>query len=363
MNKPALSIAFITDAPRVAGSEVWLLDVLPLLKSHNIHPTLFLNQSAALDELSQRFGDAEIPVERYTDLDTLPNRVFGFDLRVLQVWNPQTYMALLPKLASPRLVIVHDQLDYHYPLGLKYLYREIYRATKAGPMLKADEVITVSKWGTAFMGQVMKMPQVVSICNGVNTEKFKPLPDEKRQALRKKLGFKRFTVLVPGRFAPEKNQWAAVRAARYAPELDFIFVGDMDSSYGTLVKQTQRFLNLNNVQFWGRRWDMPDLYSAADVLLQPTLAENQSLVTLEAMSSGLPIVSSAIPAQTELIKDGVNGLCLSRQPEHLATALKALAAHPQKSTALGEAARLFVLEHHQLQQTVTLFEQVVRQMV
>jgi hypothetical protein len=47
-------VAFVTDAPRVAGSEVWLLDVLPLLPAHGLHPTVFLPRGEALEELARR---------------------------------------------------------------------------------------------------------------------------------------------------------------------------------------------------------------------------------------------------------------------------------------------------------------------
>lgn len=97
---------------------------------------------------------------------------------------------------------------------------------------------------------------------------------------------------------------------------------------------------------------MPDLYRAADVLLQPTLAENQSLVTLEALASGLPLVTTPIPAQRELVQDGQTGLLVPPQPALLARALRALAAHPEQARRYGAAAREWVLDHHSLDQTV-----------
>ena len=72
---PPLTVAFITDAPRVAGSEIWLLDVLPLLTRHEIHSTVFLSEAAPLDELARRFEQAGVTVRRYRDLATLPGLV------------------------------------------------------------------------------------------------------------------------------------------------------------------------------------------------------------------------------------------------------------------------------------------------
>ena len=345
-----LNVAFLTDAPRVAGSEVWLLSVLPGLLELGIRPAVFLPAHAALDELAARMEVAGLPVTRFTALTELPTLTRDFDLRVMQVWDAGTYAKLLPTLAAPRWVMVHDQLEYHYPLGLRPWYRQVYRSTKGPGLRRADGVITVSNWGEAFLRAQFKV-EAAYVPNGVDTERYRPRPEAERQALRADFGFTRFTVLVPGRMAPEKNQLAALRTARLARELEFVFVGDMDSPLGLLIQRLKTLWRLDNVRLLGKRWDMPELCAAADALLQPTLAENQSLVTLEAMASGLLVVSSAIPAQAELITDGVDGLLLPPVPDLLARALRFLASRPDVARRLGQAARERVLREHTLSAT------------
>ncbi|GGM30255.1 LPS biosynthesis protein [Deinococcus arenae] len=354
-----LRVAVLTDAPRVAGSELWLLDVLPRLRPDGIQATVFLRVEEKLDGLAERFEEGGVTVHRYEDLQALPELSRDFDLRIVQGWTPGTYRTLLPALRSPRMVISHDQLDFHYPQPLRLTYRETYPWTKAAPFRQADRLVTVSEWAGAFMRRDMRLPDVQVVTNGVKVDRFRPATPEDRAALRAEFGFTGFTVLVPGRFAPEKNQWASVRAARHAPELDFVFVGDMDSSVGQLVQGYAARLRLRNVRFLGRRWDMPELYRAADALLQPTLAENQSLVTLEAMASGLPVVTTDIPAQAELVQDGVTGLTVPAQPDVLARALRALAVHPERTAAFGRAARDFVLSRHTLEHTVAKVRDVL----
>ena len=339
-----MKVAFLTDAPRVAGSEVWLRDLLPGLRGHGIEPALFLPRRDTLKQFAEGLGD--LALHWYDHTADLPALTRPYDLRVVQAWEPGTYRQLLPQLAAPRVVVSHDQLDYHYPAPVRALYREIFRQTKARAFAGADGVITVSDWGAAFLGDQMHLGGVRGMTNGADTEKFRPAGAGERATLREQHGLTRFTVLVPGRFTLEKNQLSAVLAARFAPEPDFASVGDMDSGFGRLAQTLQRALRLGNVRFLGRRWDMPGLYRAADALLQPTLAENQSLVTLEAMSSGLPTVTTAIPAQAELVRDGLDGLCVPPQPELLARALQALARHPEKAAQMGRSARQRVLERH-----------------
>ncbi|GGR80235.1 glycosyltransferase family 4 protein [Deinococcus sedimenti] len=358
-----LRLAVLTDAPRVAGSELWLLYVLPRLLPGGVQPTMFLRVGESLDRLAAQFGEAGIPVRRYADPSRLPELTGEFDLRLLQAWDPGTYLRVLPGLAAPTLVVSHDQLDYHYAPPLRALYRETYRFTKAIPLRRAGHLLTVSRWGADFLRGPMGLRDTTFVTNGVDPKQFRPANPEDRAALREALGFTRFTVLIPGRFTPEKNQWMSVRAARHAPDLDFVFVGDMDSSVGKLVQGYAARLGLRNVRFLGRRWDMPELYRAADALLQPTLAENQSLVTLEAMASGLPVVTTDIPAQAELVQDSVTGLTVPAQPDVLARALRALAAHPERTAAFGQAARQFVLDHHTTDHTAALVLAQLRRIV
>lgn len=343
-----LTVAFLTDAPRVAGSEIWLLSVLPHLPQQGIAPAVLLPVGAALDAFAERLTAAGLPVIRFKRLSDLPALTRAYDVRVIHAWGLLTYARLFPQLAQPRWVVIHDQLEFFYPLGLRAFYRLSFRLTKGWGMRSASSVLTVSQWADAWLRR-FGLPASGFVNNGVDMERFQPATEQERAALRAEFGFTRFTVLVPGRFVLEKNQWAALRSARHARELDFVFVGDMDSPLGKLAAWFKRLARLSNVRFLGRRWDMPELYRAADALLQPTLAENQSLVTLEAMASGLPIITTPIPAQAELVENGVSGLLVPPAPHLLALALRRLSANPQRARQMGAAARARVLASHTLE--------------
>ncbi len=53
---------------------------------------------------------------------------------------------------------------------------------------------------------------------------------------------------------------------------------------------------------------MPLLYASADVFVFPSVKEGWGLVLLEAMSAGVPVVSSNIPPMTEFLRDGENAM-------------------------------------------------------
>lgn len=123
-----------------------------------------------------------------------------------------------------------------------------------------------------------------------------------------------------------------------------------------LWQNTAGLLRLKNVRFWGRREDMPELYRAADAVLLPTLGENQSLATLEAMASALPVVTTPIPAQAELIQDGLTGRLVPPRPRRLAQALR------EASPELGRQARAFVEKAHTLEQAAQRLATTLKQL-
>ncbi|WP_353512063.1 glycosyltransferase family 4 protein [Thermus sp. LT1-2-5] len=164
-------------------------------------------------------------------------------------------------------------------------------------------------------------------------------------------------VLVPARMSPEKNHLAVLLTAKLLPQVIFLLVGT-----GELLRLWQglaRALNLHNARFLGRREDMPELYRVADAMLLPTLGENQSLATLEAMASGLPVVTTPIPAQKELLTDGVEGFIVPPFPWRLARALTKALTKPE----LGIQARRRVLREHTLQKAALHLKCVLLEIV
>jgi glycosyltransferase involved in cell wall biosynthesis len=91
----------------------------------------------------------------------------------------------------------------------------------------------------------------------------------------------------------------------------------------------------------GFRPDIGTVLGAADALAVPsTRPEPFGLVALEAAAAGLPVVASAHGGVTEIVRDGETGLLVAPgDPSALAGALAELAADPERTRALGTAAR------------------------
>lgn len=83
---------------------------------------------------------------------------------------------------------------------------------------------------------------------------------------------------------------------------------------------------------------MPQVYSQNDIFISATMQEGMSNAMLEAMASGLPIVTTHYEGVEELIAD--NGIVTEEEhAEAIAEAIKELADNPEEYKLMSIAAR------------------------
>lgn len=148
------------------------------------------------------------------------------------------------------------------------------------------------------------------IARGVDTRLFNP--QRRSEDLRRSWGATDATLVaaVVGRLAPEKNLDLATYAfesmRRIHPDARLVFVGDGPKKSALAARHPEHV-------FAGMRHgeDLAAHYASADIFLLPSLTETFGNVTLEAMASGLGIVSYASAAAGELIDNGIDGLLVS----------------------------------------------------
>ena len=122
-----------------------------------------------------------------------------------------------------------------------------------------------------------------------------------------------FTIYYVGRLAPEKNLPYLLSAfARLLTRLPnaTLWIAGQGPEGEQLKKQCQKMGLFPRVQFLGflEPQALAPYYSACDVFVLPSIEETQSIVALEAMWFGKPlIVTNKIISATELVDPGVNG--------------------------------------------------------
>ncbi len=169
-------------------------------------------------------------------------------------------------------------------------------------VIAVSEAVAESHWG-AGVGN-----RLVTIANGVG---FAVPLSRDRVALRREMAIDGGPVLLmAGRFAAQKDHallldaMPAILAA--APAATLLLAGTGPLLWDT-ARRIARHGLAGSVRLLGQRADLPDLMSAADLLVLPSRFEGLSLVALEAMAAGLPIVASDAPGNAEMLEHGSSG--------------------------------------------------------
>ncbi len=123
------------------------------------------------------------------------------------------------------------------------------------------------------------------------------------------------------------------------PALQAIVVGD-GPEHG-LIRSLAQKLGLDPDQLLlGSCDDVLALMSKLDLVVVPSVAESFSLVALEAMHLGLPVVATRVGGLVDLVRDGETGrLVEPRNPVALATAVIELLDDPALMAVMGARGR------------------------
>ena len=203
------------------------------------------------------------------------------------------------------------------------------------------------------------------VSNGVDLRAFSPGPADGRIRQRYGLPAGHPLILSVGRLSPEKRIDVLLdAAARLAPANPGarIAVAGTGPEEARLRSQARRLGLAGTVQFLGfvPASDLAGLYRLADVFAITSEAELQSLTTMEAMASGLPVAAVDAYALPELVRHHDNGL-LAR-PAHAAQ----VAAHldllcsDASLRARMSAASLRIISGHGRHRVLAEWESVYR---
>ena len=110
------------------------------------------------------------------------------------------------------------------------------------------------------------------------------------------------------------------------------------------------------VTFAGQRDDIPELLKASDVYVMPSTHEGMPISCLEAMSCGLPTITTT-SQELDFIVDGETG-CLVQSEDDLARAMAKLCPQISISDNLGHAARLTTLAEFSVEKSVASYLQL-----
>jgi len=226
---------------------------------------------------------------------------------------------------------------------------------------KADLYVGLSpRFHRFFESMESKENNFRLIPNGVDTSRFRPVTDGEKRIIRDQLGLpaEMKLILFVGHFSREKcpdillSSWNRYVAGTF-PGTGIIFIGstnpdhyEVDADIIEEVKKLAKPYQDKRIFFIERTYEIEKYYKVSDLFVLPSLREGLPNALLEAMSCGLPVITSRLEGITDwVITDDINGLLI--EPgirDELGRAIKRLLNDDVFSQSLGRGARRTVLE-------------------
>jgi glycosyltransferase involved in cell wall biosynthesis len=216
---------------------------------------------------------------------------------------------------------------------------------------KADVVTTPTRKAATLLENAAGLTGVLAVSCGIEASNFAnnspPTNTEPR-------------ILFLGRLDYEKHIHNLIQAVALLPKslkVKLEIVGD--GGEREYLENLAKDLGLEeNVEFRGHISDeeLPKVYERATVFAMPSIAELQSIATMEAMASGRPIVAADAMALPHLVHDGDNGYLFP--PDDVKAfadrLLKVLTADQKELDRLSENS-LHLIQSHDIDRTIRIF--------
>jgi glycosyltransferase involved in cell wall biosynthesis len=187
--------------------------------------------------------------------------------------------------------------------------------------------------------------KVVVIPNGIDTELFSPKnKKEARESLDVSPSAK-IILFGAANSTRDKNKGflhllSALKEMKYSGVEMMVFGSTSDDLIETLGEKTTFLGNIRDERL------MAAIYSAADVTVVPSFSENLSLVIMESLSCGTPVVAFNVGGNSELIDHKVNGyLAEPFSTSDLANGIDWVLEERDKSNNLSQNARGKMVKH------------------
>ena len=215
---------------------------------------------------------------------------------------------LLPSKHARTVVTVHDCYFLRCPAAVSGVVRRDYVPLMRDALHRADAVVAVSETTRAELQEFIDLPpgKVHVTYNGV-ADSFRAVPDAEA-VVREQLQLDRPFMLFAGRREPRKDLPTLLAGFTALlddfPDLDLVLVGPEGTGWAGIWEQAAPALK-SRVRILEHQpaHRLAALYSAARILLLPSLWEGFGLTAVEAMACETPVVAARAGALPEVLGD------------------------------------------------------------
>ena len=312
MSKP-LKVAFLLGSLNRGGTETMILD---LMKQSGNAPFEMIGIYRYDGEMSDQFYNAGPKLIKLSPGTGWKLLNYLFRLRKLLIKN------------GVNIIHANQSLDTIYGFiasfgfGIKVIqtvHSFDCESDKSGKLLKnisfklSDKTVFVSKTQGKYYSSnyFINRDKVCVVHNGIDFSKF---TTHWNNDLRELLGIGNETFLMgmTGNFSPGKDQMTICKFLFLLKQsgfrFKFVFWGGKHLLYPELMENCLSFCQENglneNVEFWGKREDVPELLLQLDLFIFSTNHDSFGISVIEAMASGIPVMVNDWAVMKEISSNG-----------------------------------------------------------
>jgi glycosyltransferase involved in cell wall biosynthesis len=221
--------------------------------------------------------------------------------------------------------------------------------------IRAEAVTSPTRRAADFLEKSIHISGVLALSNGVDMSHYTPNFEPRTDNL----------IVFLGRVTGEKQIDKLVRAfALLDPalnaRLEIVGGGDVENQLKLLARQLGVADRVAITGYVSEEY-LRNALTRAAVFAMPSTAELQSIATMEAMASALPIVGADAMALPHLVHDGVNGFLFEPGDiEELAARLTDVLTMPLEELTAMKQASLEIVKAHDINHTLSTFEALYR---
>lgn len=290
------------------GAEKLLLDSLPLYRKNGIEMDLLVLNGKEYPFLKalQNIGCCKI-------------HSLGFS----SIYNPINCLKIIPFLRKYDVAQVHLFPSQYWVVIAKIISFSkikllLTEHSTSNPRMKNYFIKGIDKFIYRFYDKIICVKEEVFqiihnytgeskskfevIENGIDLEKFYQAKPYFKSEISNLFRSEDILLVQVSRFCFPKDQETTIKSLQFLPQnVKLVLVGD-----GDLKKNCENLvqkLNLSDrVLFLGLRMDVPELLKTADISILSTFHEGFSLVALEAMAAGKPLIASDVSGVSDVVK-------------------------------------------------------------
>jgi sugar transferase (PEP-CTERM/EpsH1 system associated) len=348
---------------RMGGTELGVVKLVNALSAQHFLGAVCSSRPA--DEAVRQMLDPRIPLFEFDRRDGNDPRFVMQLARVFRRERPDivhshSWGTLCEGLAAARLarvpVFIHGE---HGTMETRPRNITIQRWAWA----RADAVLSVSSRLADDLARTIGFPRqrIHVIRNGIDTNRFHP---HNRLDARRAFGLAESDLVLGsiGRLVPVKDHSTFVESLAVLRSRGLrckaLVAGD-GPLLGELRQQVAAHQLDGDVSFLGNRQDIHTVLAACDIFVLTSTSEGLPNTVLEAMATGLPVVSTHVGGVVELVDDGRTGLLVRPgDPGSLAGALEQLARDHRMRVGMGLAGRQRALDEFSLETMTHAYEEM-----